>query len=492
MAKKYIPDTSQIDIALMPPQAIELEEAILGALMLERDNVATVLTMLKSDAFYLMAHTVIYKAIQTLYKESYPIDIMTVTQQLIKTKELDLIGGAWYITQLTNKVASSANTEFHARIVQQKYIARELIRMGSQMVKKAYDPNNDIFDIIGSLEKSMVDISQNYRSNKYHTMHSLWNEMQDKNQILLSKSGLNGVPSGFINIDRVTGGWQNSDLVIIAARPSMGKTAYAINCACNEAVQFKIPTLVFSLEMAALQLFTRMVSSESSVSNNKLSRKGIEADHMIEIEKNCFNLINGPLFIDDTPGISLPELVSKAREHVRKNGIKIIYIDYLQLMTNPMDRANREQEISSISRGLKKLAKELELPIIALSQLSRATEQRGGQKRPMLADLRESGAIEQDADIVLFIHRPEYYGIYENETGQDLKGVAEMIFAKHRNGPLGTEYLGFIDYLTKFVNSDFDPEGGRSVIKEPKVKAPPHPDKFLEAQKYKKEDDLPF
>jgi replicative DNA helicase len=302
------------------------------------------------------------------------------------------------------------------------------------------------------LEKGITEISKSFSVGKINTISSLWNEALEHNRILLTKKGISGVPSGYNNIDLITGGWQAPDLIIIAARPAMGKTSLVCNFARNAAVDFKFPGVIFSLEMSARQIATRIFSLESNVSISDFTRKGIPEDQMMHVENNCSRLINSPFFIDDTPAISISELKSKARKLKREKNIKWVVVDYLQLMSGEKGekKGNREQEISSISRGLKALAKELEIPVIALSQLSRAVETRGGDKRPQLSDLRESGAIEQDSDVVIFIHRPEYYGVTEYEDGSDARGIAEIIFAKHRNGSTGTEQLRFINHLTKF------------------------------------------
>ncbi len=436
----------------MPPQATEFEEAILGAVMLE-NAIGEVIDILTEKSFYTDANNRIWLSILSLYKQSKPIDIMTVTEELKRVGDLAICGGAYFITQLTNRVASSANIEYHARIVQQKFIQRELIKISTETINKSYDDGADCFDILDNIEKGITEISKGFAVGKVNTISSLWNEAMDHNRILLTKKGISGVPSGYQNLDSITGGWQSPDLIIIAARPAMGKTSLVCNFARNAAVDFKFPGVIFSLEMSALQIAKRIFSLESNTPINEFTRKGIEPERMVFVEKYCTSLINSPLFIDDTAAISLMELKSKARKLKREKGIKWIVIDYLQLMSGDKTgiKGNREQEISSISRGLKALAKELEIPVIALSQLSREVEKRGGDKRPILSDLRESGSIEQDSDIVIFIHRPEYYSIAEYEDGSPTKGIAEIIFAKHRNGSMGTEKLRFIDYLTKFA-----------------------------------------
>jgi replicative DNA helicase len=441
-----------INIGKMPPQATDIEEAVLGAILLENTALPKVEFILP-DFFYKEAHAIIFQAIITLYKKSYPVDILTVTQELKKAGKLDVIGGAYYITQLTNRVASASNIEFHALIIRQKYLLRKAITIASDIIKEAYDEGSDCFDVIDSAEKQITQLTQSFSSGKLNKMSSLWNVVSEKNYTLLNQKGLIGVPSGYIAIDKLTGGFQAPDLIILAARPSMGKTSLAMNFARNAAVDFGKPGILFSLEMGAAQIASRAFALESNTSISQLTRRGVPVEEMLVIEQKCTRLINSQIYIDDTASISLMELRSKSREYKREKGIEWIMIDYLQLMTGDKSfRGNREQEISGISRGLKALAKELNIPIIALSQLSRANEQRGGNKRPQLSDLRESGALEQDADIVMFIHRPEYYGMETYDNGESTKGIAEIIFAKHRNGATGTEKLKFINYLTKFVS----------------------------------------
>lgn len=439
-----------MDIGKMPPQAIELEEAVLGACMLEKTALEAVSDILRPESFYKEAHERIFSAIMTLKKENSPVDIRLVVQQLKKTDELDICGGAYYISQLTNAVASSANIEFHARIIAQKYLLREVIRKSTDSIRKAYLPDANCFDILNDMELNAISIGRDVQKGaKSKKMDVLWQEVQEKNKAILTKNGITGVPCGFDSIDAVTGGWQSPDLIIVAARPAMGKTGLACCFAQNAAVDHNRPTAFFSLEMSALQIGTRLFSQRSAVGTGQFSRKGIEKEEMFHVEQDCKKLIDAPLWIDDTAALTLSELKSKARKFVLKYNVELIIVDYLQLMSGE-DESNRENEVSTISRGLKQLAKELNIPVIALSQLSRAVEKRGGDKRPGLSDLRESGAIEQDADIVMFIHRAEYYKISEYADGTPTAGTAEIIIEKYRNGPTGTYMLRFIDYLTKF------------------------------------------
>ncbi len=445
-----------MDIGKMPPQAVELEEAVLGALMLENDALTNVIDILKPQSFYKDSHSRIFHAIEQLFTRSEPVDILTVTQELKKTGELEIVGGAYYITQLTNRVASAANAEFHARIVAQKFIQRELIRISTKTINDAYEDGSDVFDLLDNAEKNLFSIVEGNIKKNYDKMSTLIRKAIDQIEITKNNKGnFSGVPSGLTALDRLTSGWQKSDLVIIAARPAMGKTALVLSMARNAAVDFGKPVAVFSLEMSSLQLVTRLIASESELSSEKLKKGNLEDYEFQQLNDKIRKLTEAPLFIDDTPGLSVFELRAKARRLKEQHKIELLVVDYLQLMTAGGEgKGNREQEIATISRSLKGLAKELEIPVIALSQLSRAVETRGGDKRPQLSDLRESGAIEQDADMVMFIHRPEYYNITEDENGGSTLGVAELIIAKHRNGPVDSAKTRYIGQFTKFADLD--------------------------------------
>lgn len=433
----------------LPPNAVELERGVLGALLLDNEAIHVISDIIHPESFYDGKNAIIYSSILRLFKNSIKCDILSVMMDLKKEGNLESIGGAFYLSGLTSN--ESRQYEYHARLIQQKYLLREMIRISTNTIKESYDDGSDCFDVINNLEKGLTEISKGLSVGKVKTISGLWNEVASHNDVLLTKKGVSGVPTGYENLDRITGGWQEPNLIIIAARPAMGKTSLAINFARNATVLHKQPVLIFSLEMSDIQIAQRIFSLESNVSNTDFTRRGIEADRMLYVQNECSRLINSPLYIDDSPGITLFELRSKARKLHREKGLKLIIVDYLQLMVGDKNhKGNREQEISGFSRGLKNLAKELKIPVIALSQLSRAVEQRGGDKRPQLSDLRESGAIEQDADMVVFIHRPEYYGVSEDENGVSTAGIAEIIFAKHRNGGTGTETLKWIDYLTKF------------------------------------------
>lgn len=456
-----------VDGGKLPPQSLDLEEAVLGAMMLEKNAVNDAIDILSPESFYKDAHQRIFAVIHELFQESQPIDILTVTARLRQKAELDIVGGPFYISQLTNRVASSANVEYHARIISQKHIMRELIRISNETIKDAYDETSDVFDLLDKTESNLYKVTQGNLRRDYSSMstliqHAIEDIEKNKNQT----DGLSGVPTGFTDLDRVTSGWQKSDMVVIAARPGMGKTAFVLSMARNSAVMFNRPVAVFSLEMSAIQLVNRLIASESELPADKL-RKGNLALHEIQqLHEKIKKLAVAPIYIDDTPALSIFELRAKCRRLKAQYNVEMIIIDYLQLMTASSEgKGNREQEISSISRSIKSIAKELEVPIIALSQLSRSVETRGGDKRPMLSDLRESGAIEQDADIVAFIYRPEYYNIAEDEKGQSLLGTGEIIIAKHRNGSLENVRLRFIPQLAKFenLNEDFNVSGNEGV-----------------------------
>ncbi len=452
-----------MDGAKIPPQALELEGAVLGSLMLESRAMNEIIDMLKADAFYDQKHGMIFKAISELFTEGSPIDILTVTEQLKLNGDLSKVGGPYYVSTLTNKVGSTANVETHARIITQKYIMRELIRMSNETIKKAYDETEDVFDLLDYTENSLYTITEGNLKRSFDEMGSLMKMAIDRIEDLMAKDDqVSGVPSGFPALDKVTSGWQNSDMVIIAARPGMGKTAFVLSMARNMAVDHNRPVAIFSLEMSSLQLVNRLIASETEISSEKLRKGSLKEHEHVQLHARIKKLAKAPLYIDDTPAISIFELRAKCRRLKQRHNIEIIIIDYLQLMTaGKSNSGNREQEISTISRSIKSIAKELNVPILALSQLSRAVETRGGSKRPMLSDLRESGAIEQDADLVAFIYRPEYYQITEDENGMPTEGIGEIIIAKHRNGALEDVKLRFIGRLAKFTNLDtFQYEGG--------------------------------
>ncbi|MDA0200792.1 MAG: replicative DNA helicase [Bacteroidetes bacterium] len=449
----------------LPPQALELEEAVLGAMLIDKKGVDEVIDLLTPEAFYKSAHQHIYQSIYNLFQSSQPIDLLTVSADLRKNGKLDSIGGDFYLVQLTQKVASSAHIEFHARIILQKFIQRSLIRISNEIIESSYKESIDVFDLLDEAESKLYDVAQGNIKKSSDTAQNLVLLAKKKIEEIANKDGLSGVASGFQKLDELTSGWQPSDLIIIAARPGMGKTALTLSMARNIAVIQNTPVAFFSLEMSSVQLITRLISAETGLSSEKLRTGKLASHEWKQLNVKVADLEKAPLYIDDTPALSIFDLRAKARRLASQHQIKLIVVDYLQLMTagSSSKAGNREQEISTISRNLKSLAKELDIPVIALSQLSRAVETRGGTKRPQLSDLRESGAIEQDADIVSFIYRPEYYGIeeWDDEEHTSSVGQAEFIVAKHRNGGLDNIRMKFIGQLGKFEdlqtnNSSFE------------------------------------
>ncbi|MDY0078171.1 MAG: replicative DNA helicase [Bacteroidales bacterium] len=436
----------------VPPQAIELEEVVLGAMMLEKDAVNAIIDILKPEVFYKESHQKIFTAIFNLFSKSEAIDILTVTNELKFQGDLEIVGGPYFISQLTNRVVSAANIEFHARILIQKHIQRELIQISSNIIKDAYEDTTDVFDLLDKAESGLFSVSENNLRRSFSAMPELVKKaIEDIEKAKDSDSNMRGVPSGYTGLDRITQGWQKSDLIILAARPSMGKTALALNLARNAAVEFNKPIAFFSLEMSSVQLVTRLISSETYLPAEKLRKGDLEEYEWQQLNTKINPLVQAKMYIDDTPQLSIFELRAKCRRLKQQFDIQMIYIDYLQLMTAGGDnRGNREQEISQISRSLKSLAKELDVPVLALSQLSRNVESRPGSKKPILSDLRESGAIEQDADMVIFIYRPEYYGINDDGEGNSVQGLAVINIAKHRNGKLGDVNLKFNGQFARF------------------------------------------
>ena len=442
----------------IPPQALDLEEVVLGAMMIDKKGVDEVVDLLSPESFYKEAHQHIFAAILILFEKSDPIDLLTVSGQFKKEGKLEKVGGDFYLISLTQKVSSSAHIEFHARIILQKFIQRSLIKISSEIIEESYDESVDVFDLLDNAESKLYDITMGNVKKSTETAQDLVIQAKKKIEEIANKEGLSGVPSGFERVDKVTSGWQPSDLVIIAARPGMGKTALTLSMARNMAVNNNVPVAFFSLEMSSVQLITRLISSETGLSSEKLRTGRLEKHEWEQLNVKVKSLEQAPLFIDDTPALSIFDLRAKARRLASQHKIKLLIVDYLQLITvgGNNKTGNREQEISTISRNLKSLAKELDIPVIALSQLSRAVETRTGSKRPILSDLRESGAIEQDADIVSFIYRPQYYKIdeWDDDERSPTEGQAEFIIAKHRNGGLDNIRLKFNGSLGRFENLD--------------------------------------
>ncbi len=455
-------ELSNLNMSKLQPQARDLEEAVLGALMLDKTAVEKVLGYLKKEAFYVDAHQLIFEAIIQLANENNPIDILTVTEKLRNNGVLEEIGGAYYITQLSNRVSSAANIEYHAHIVIQKHIQRQLISISGEIGEKAFEDTSDAFQLLDESERKLFEIKNDSMTKSYDDVRDLINKaIKEIEGLKTDVEGLTGVASGFTALDRITAGWQRSDLVILAARPGMGKTAFVLSMARNAAVLSKKSVAIFSLEMSSLQLTKRLISAEAELNADKLRTGKLEEYEWQQLHSKINNIEEARIYIDDTPALTVLDLKAKARRLKRHQGIDLLIVDYLQLMRADEGNkiaGNREQEIGYISRSLKGLAKELDIPVIALAQLSREVEKRQ-DKRPMLSDLRESGSIEQDADLVTFIYRPDYYGITQDEEGNDINGKAELIIRKHRNGQTGTVNLKFVSKFGKFEDWDLGQYG---------------------------------
>ena len=458
----------------LQPQATEIERVVLGALMIDKDAFSIISELVRPETFYEPRNQKIYEAIQALNLSEKPVDFMTVIEELKRQGDLDSVGGAPYIVELTSRVASSAHIEYHAHILAQKFLARQLISFSSRIQEKAFDETIDPDVLMQDAEGQLFEISQKNMKTDYTQIDPVIKRVTEQLQIAATNSGgMTGVPTGYTELDKYTSGWQKSDLVIIAGRPAMGKTSFALSLAKNIAVDYRIPIAFFSLEMSNDQLVQRLISNTCSVPGQKLLNGQLSQDEWERFDKNIGKLHGAPIYVDDTAGLSVFELRTKARRLHREKGVQIIMIDYLQLMNaNGMRFGSRQEEVSTISRSLKGLAKELNIPILALSQLNRGVENREGNegKRPQLSDLRESGAIEQDADMVLFVHRPEYYRIYQDEKGNDMHGVAQVLIAKHRKGGTGDVNLKFRGEFTRFENPEdpyiapVSPSGGEIIV----------------------------
>jgi replicative DNA helicase len=438
----------------IPPQAVDIEAAVLGAMLLDKSAIAKVIEVLTDDAFYKEAHRKIFQAIITLFERSEPADIITVIEELRRRGHLDQIGGEASITELTMKVTSSANVEFHARIILEKALMRNLIAASSDISSRAFHDTEDAFDLLDEAEQKIFQISESRLKKSFVAMkEAIFKTMEMLESIHGKHSGVTGAPSGFAQIDDLTGGFQSSDLIIIAGRPSQGKTALVLSIARNAAVDHNVPIGFFSLEMSAQQLVMRLICAEARVDAHHVRTGRLADDQWRHLSTRVGKLAQAKIFIDDTPSLGILELRAKARRLKAEANIGMVVVDYLQLMQGPKNAQSREQEISNISRSLKALAKELNIPVVALSQLNRAVEARG-DKRPVLSDLRESGSIEQDADVVMFVHRPEMFGITMQDN-EPTEGMAEIIIGKQRNGPTGTCKLSFIKKYARFENMAF-------------------------------------
>ena len=452
------------DLGRQQPQAVEFEEAVIGACLIEQEAFGRVADMLKPESFYDSKHRLIFEAIRSLSVENQPVDILTVTEQLKSTGDLEEAGGPYYIAELSQKVISSAHIEYHAKVIAKKALARNLITYASHLLEDAFDEGQDVDELMQGAEGSLFELSKNNIKKDFTQIDPVLNEaVKMMEKASANTDGISGISTGFDRLDEITNGWQNSDLIIIAARPAMGKTAFVLSMARNIAISNRVPVAMFSLEMSNVQLVNRLITNVCEIKGETIRSGQLAPYEWTQLDVKMNEMYGAPLYVDDTPSLSVFELRTKARRLVREHGVKLILIDYLQLMNaSGMSYGSRQEEVSTISRSLKGLAKELNIPIIALSQLNRGIEtriantdeQHKDTHRPQLSDLRESGAIEQDADMVCMIHRPEYYGIKQDSYGRSLKDVAEIIIAKHRNGKTGDVRLRFIGDFAKFTNMD--------------------------------------
>lgn len=462
-AKKVDFDQISADMGRKPPQAIDIEEAVLGAMLLEPGAISEVLDSLVPDCFYKENNKKIFEAISSIAKRNDKVDILTVADELTRSGDLEAVGGAAYLSSLSLKIGAAAHIDYHTKILLQKYIQRELIAISYKIQKCAFEDSLTVDDLLETAQQDVFSISERNMKRSSMVVSDVINDaIEEIQQGQDRQDGLSGLASGYAGIDKKTYGWQRSDLIIIAARPSVGKTAFVLTMARNMAVEHNIPVAFFSIEMSETQLVKRLLVSETGIASDKIwgAKKFKNPDDWNQLNDRIKRLSKAPLWIDDTPSLSIYEFRSKVRRLVHNAGVKIVIIDYLQLMSGPPElKGMREQEVSAISRSLKAIAKEMNVPIIALSQLNRSVETRGNNKRPQLSDLRESGAIEQDADIVMFIHRPEYFGTQEENS---YPGQTQIIIAKHRNGEVGDVEMRFVPSEVKFVDANdvgYDSDG---------------------------------
>jgi replicative DNA helicase len=456
------------ELGKLPPQALDVEEVLLGSMLLDKDAVSAVIESLLPEHFYKEGHQMVYTAMVSLFNTGNPVDIITVVDQLRKDGNLEKAGGAFAVSELSNRVSSGANASYYAKVVIEKFLQRELIRLAGEIQRDAYEDSNDVLDLLDTAESKIFNlVERNIRKGSVGMTGLLKKAIEQIQKTRENEGGISGIPTGFVKLDQMTAGFQRGTLNIIAARPAMGKTAFVLSLARNVAVDFKKPVAVFSLEMGAVELVNRLISGEAEIPGDKLKKGTLEEYEWKQLNARIGKLAEAPIYIDDTPSLNMFQLRAAARRLRSQHQIEMIIIDYLQLMSGGSptgdSKGNREQEIASISRGLKGLAKELDIPVLALSQLSRNVESRGGDKRPMLSDLRESGSIEQDADIVMFIYRPEYYGITEGTDGSDLRGVGKILIEKHRNGATGDVDLRFISHYAKFTNLETFSNFGQTI-----------------------------
>lgn len=432
----------------VPPQNLEAEQAVLGAILLEAEALITSMERLGAEDFYSVSHQRIFEVMMSLGEDGEPIDLVTLTARLQDLGQLDEVGGVSYLAKLAGAVPTAANVEYYAQIVEEKSMLRRLIRTATQIVSSGYTTEDDVGVLLGDAERRIMELSQNRSSSGFISIRDVLMEVFERVEFLYNhRGGTTGIPSGFVDLDKMTAGFQRNDLIILAARPSVGKTAFALNVAQNVAVRAGESVAIFSLEMSAAQLVQRMVCAESNVDATRMRTGELKGDDWEKLSMAIGSLSEAQIFIDDTPGITVADIRSKCRRLKKEKGLGMILIDYLQLIQGRGKAGeNRQQEVSEISRTLKMIARELEVPVIALSQLSRGVEQRQ-DKRPMMSDLRESGSIEQDADIVAFLYRDDYY-----DKESEKKNIIEIIIAKQRNGPVGTVELVFLKQFNKFVN----------------------------------------
>ena len=466
----------------IPPQAVEVERAVIGAMMLESEAIAPAIELIGPNAFYDPKHRKLFEAMINLFGRGHPVDVLTVSDELKRMGALESVGGSYFLSQLTSEISTAANIEHHARIVVEKSLLRELISTMTKLVGVAFDPSSDAFEVLDKAEREIFDISDNQLRRSSRSMSDVLKETLHRLESIHGhEGGVTGVRSGFHKIDNMTSGFQPSDLIVVAARPSMGKTAFVLRLARNTALdpKDKKGVVIFSLEMSASQLAQRLLTAEARIDAQAARTGRLHDNDWPDLARAAGRLSQAPIFIDDSPGLGVLEVRAKSRRLKAEHDIGLIIVDYLQLMHGSGDnRQNREQEIAQISRSLKGLAKELDVPVIAVSQLSRAVETRGGDRRPMLSDLRESGSIEQDADVVMFIYRAERYGIMVDDNGNSTEGLAEVIVGKQRNGPIGTVKLAWLDQyatfenLTSFYSSDDGVGGDGQDASPPALDAP--------------------
>ena len=437
-----------------PPSAVDVERVVLGSMILDVEAVPKVMETLQPECFYDKKNQLIFEAMISLFESNEPIDTVSLYEELNKNSKIDGAGGPAYLSKLAQDVSSAANVEYHSKVILEKWILRKLISSSMDIATGAYSGTEDVFDLLDEAESKIFEITEAGLKESYKSMDRAVREAIEHIEAIHSKNISSfSVPTGFFGLDEMLGGFQKSDLIIVAARPSMGKTAFALSAARNSAVDHDVPIAIFSLEMATIQLVTRLICAEARINAHSVRTGKFKAEDGPRISRTAHKLSKAPIYIDDSPGQTVLEIRAKARRLKAEKNIGLIIIDYLQLMSASSKLGSREQEISTISRSLKSLAKELNVPVIALSQLNRAVESRT-DKRPQLSDLRESGSIEQDADVVIFLNRPEYYGITQFADGESTEGIAEIIIGKQRNGPTGDVRLKFVKEFARFENLD--------------------------------------